>query len=384
MRVLVISGYNHPSHHRKVELLADAPDVEILHILPPGSGKTTGLHPSANGQRTYRVQMVPIRSLGQPGDPHRTIHWPPAFSLRHFKPHLIHCEHEQEGLMAAEVALARSVAAPRTPLILYSWQNILRQRRFPVRLLSAFTLRSAQHIICASQEAVQVLRQQNYHGGTSVMPLLGLDTRYFSPQPAEALRQRLNLSDFIIGYAGRLVPEKGIDILLRAAAQCRAAVRVVIIGSGPEQGQLQALAAQLGLQDRYRFVGPVAYDEMAVYLSALDLLVLPSRSTAHWKEQYGRVLVEAMACKTAVAGSDSGAIPEVIDAPACIFPEGDAMALAALIDRLASAPLLLHALAEQGYHRALTHYTVEHLAASILPIWRSLYQRTSSQHDLRG
>jgi glycosyltransferase involved in cell wall biosynthesis len=157
-------------------------------------------------------------------------------------------------------------------------------------------------------------------------------------------------------------------------------VQIVIIGSGPEQSHLQALSAQLGLQDRCHFVGPVAYEEIALYLSTLDLLVLPSRSTPQWKEQYGRVLVEAMACKTAVAGSDSGAIPEVIDAPECIFPEGNVTALAALIDRLANDPPLRRALAEQGYQRALSHYTVEHLAAGILPIWRSLHQRTSNQH----
>jgi glycosyltransferase involved in cell wall biosynthesis len=381
MRILVISGYSHPSHHRKIELLADAPDMEILHILPPGSGKTAGPHASANGQRTYQVQIVPIRSLGQVGDPHRTIHWPPTFQLRSFKPHLIHCEHEQEGLLAAEVALARSIAASHVPLILYSWQNILRQRRLAVRLVSAFTLRSAQHIMCASREAVQVLRQQKYRGGVSVQPLFGLDTRYFYRRDAAELRARLRLSRLTIGYAGRLTPEKGVDILLQAAAQVTVPIELLIIGDGPQRQQLQALSAQLGLQDRCRFVGPVAYDDMAAYLSALDLLVLPSRSTPQWKEQYGRVLVEAMACQVAVVGSDSGAIPEVIDAPECIFREGDVAALTMLIDRLAADAELRCALAERGYQRALTHYTVEQLVADILPIWRSLDQRPAQRRN---
>ncbi len=375
MRVLILSGYNHPSHHRKVELLANAPEVEILHVLPPGSGKLTGSASSADGQRTYQVQIVPLRSLGKPDDPHRIFHWPPLLKLRSFQPHVIHCEHEQEGLLAAEVALLRSVLRPGTPLILYAWQNILRQRSRAVQLLSDFTLHAAQHMLCASREAVTVLQRQGYRHGATVMPLMGLDTRYFYPRSAGPVRQRWNLNGFVVGYAGRLAAEKGIDTLLQAVALCRTPVHLMLIGAGPEHSHLLELAAELNLQERCHFSGAIAYDAMPDYLSALDLLVLPSRTLPHWKEQYGRVLVEAMGCQVPVVGSDSGAIPEVIGSAGRLVPEGDAAALAAVIDELAQQAELRTSLAQQGYARAISQYSVERLAADIPPIWRRLVQQ---------
>ena len=371
MRILMLSGYSHPSHHRKVELLADASDVEITQILPPDCGRAPGYYHSADGKRQYEILHLPIRALGGHVDAHRVYHWPPRFALREIRPHIIHCEHEQEGLLCAEVALARAALAPQSRLILYSWQNILRRRRPAVRVLSTFTMRAANHIMCASIEAVDVLRRQGYWGGSSIMPLMGLDTRYFSPRDAVELRRELKLDGFVAGYAGRLVKEKGLDTLLEAAARVHAPVNVLLVGDGPERATLQQLAQELGIKSRCHFVPAVQIDRVADYLSTLDLLVLPSRTTANWKEQYGRVLVEAMGCKVTVAGSDSGAIPEVIGDAGRIFPEGQADALAAIIEELASNTDQRRALAERGYQRALQQYSVERLAAEILNIWRA-------------
>ncbi|MCX6030227.1 MAG: glycosyltransferase [Chloroflexi bacterium] len=372
MRILYLSGYTQPSHHRKVEILANAPGLEILHVVQSGNGKASGLYPSADGQREYRVQVVPVRSIGRLGDPHRTIHWPPKFEMAQFKPHLIHCEHEQESLMAAEVALTRTISAPHAPLILYAWQNIQRRRKLAVRLVSQFTLHSAQHIICANQEGVHVLQCQGYRGGTSVMPLFGLDTRYVYRRSSPELRKKLHLTGFVVGFVGRLVPEKGVDLLLHAVAQIPDWIHILVIGDGPAKAALETLATQLGLGEQCHFVGGVAYDRVPDYISLMDLLVLPSRTTPQWKEQFGRVMVEAMACQVAVVGSDSGAIPEVIGEAGLVFPEGDVAALAAIIHRHSSQPDLCTAIGRQGYLRAVELFSVERLASQILDIWHRL------------
>jgi len=88
-------------------------------------------------------------------------------------------------------------------------------------------------------------------------------------------------------------------------------------------------------------------------------VVLPSCTTRVWKEQFGRILVEAMACKVPVVGSDSGAIPEVVGDAGLIFPEGDAAALAECLRQLKESPELRQELAERGYVRAATHYSQE-------------------------
>jgi len=375
MRVLFLADHpRHPLHHRKVELLADAPDMEILSINTPDCGRPPGVYPSANGERSYTLHTLPQHSLGLPGDPHRTFFWPPPFEMRRFKPDLIHCELEQEGIGAAQVALLRAVFAPRSRLSLHSAQNLLRQRRPWVRAVDWFTLRAAQHICCDSSEAVQVLRRQGYHGGWAVFARTGVDTRCFFRKPVPVLRADLGLRDGspVVGCVGRLVPEKGLDTLLEAAAAASTSPQVVLVGSGPQLDELENLARCLGTADRCRFVGAVAYDAIPDYLNLMDVLVLPSRTTRNWKEQFGRVLVEAMACKVPVVGSDSGSIPEVVGEAGLVVPEGNARALAAAIDQVVASEDVRRTLGERGYQRVLDHYTVERTAEKLLKMWRDL------------
>jgi glycosyltransferase involved in cell wall biosynthesis len=374
MRILFISGYNHPSHHRKVELLADSVDVDILHILGPDSGRTGGTYLSANAQREYKIHILPVRQLGHAGDPHRSIHWPPSFGLRDFRPDIIHCEHEQESLMAAEVALARDTMARNIPLVLHSWQNILRQRSLPVRVICAYTLRAAQFVLCGNQGAADILRQQGYRGGIALTNIIGLDKRFFYPKPVSELRARLGLKGVIIGYFGRRVREKGIDTLLKAIAQLSARPQVVIGGSGPETDNLIALAENLGIASQCHFLdgSAIPYDSLVDYINLLDVLVVPSRTTPHWKEQLGRVVLEGMGCRVTVVGSDSGAMPAVIGPGGCIFPEDDSSALAHILDELIAKPQLRLELAEIGYRRVLALFSVERLAEDVMEVWKSL------------
>ncbi|MBX2998959.1 MAG: glycosyltransferase family 4 protein [Caldilineaceae bacterium] len=389
MRVLFLSGYQHPSAHRKVELLADTDGIDILHLTIPPSGLSDGAHPSASGARQYRSLEVPVYWPQGKIDPHRVVFRSALTRMRRFKPDIVHCEQEQEGLMAAQVALARSIFAPNAPLILYSWQNILRQRSLPVRIICRYTLSAASHMLCASSEAVEVLRRQGYTQGATIMPMFGIDTRYFHPKQADRMEVRCHLGlgneDYLIGYCGRLIPEKGVDILLHALAELPQA-KLLIVGSGSSEAQLHQLATMLGIESRCHFVPAQPYDSIASYLSALDVLVLPSRTTANWKEQYGRVLVEAMACEVAVVGSNSGAISEVLGTAGLLFPEGDVMALAATLHELGNRPHLRLNLASQGRLHALSRYSVECLSSEILQVWRgllgsypqtSLYQGTS-------
>jgi glycosyltransferase involved in cell wall biosynthesis len=381
MRILFVAGYDHDAYHRKVELLADAPDVDLLHVTVAGYGRESGWYPSADGRRRYRVQTFEARWLGGPADGHRAWLWPPHFGLNRFRPDIVQYESDVETLGSAELVMARAVLARRSRLIGYSWQNILRKRRLAVRWLAQMNLRAADAMICSSTEAVTVLRRQGYVRGASVMPLVGVDRRYFRPKSARKLRQNLGLDGWVVGYVGRLVPEKGVDVLLRALQQLPQTGHLLIVGDGRERDALMVLAESLGIAPRCHFQAGVAYEQVAEYMSAMDVLVLPSRTTPHWKEQFGRVLVEAMACQVAVVGSDSGAIPEVIGSPECIFPEGNAGALAGLLQRLLGDPDARLALADRGYQRVLTEYTTEHLAERLLDLWRGLCPATGENMD---
>jgi glycosyltransferase involved in cell wall biosynthesis len=296
-----------------------------------------------------------------------------------FRPEIVHAESDVESLGTFQVAFTQQIFARQSKLILYSWQNIVRKRRFHVRLLATFNLRAADHIVCASRGAVDVLHHQGYRKATSIMPLVGVDTRIFAPKNHAELRQALSLSGPVIGYIGRLVPEKGVDTLIHGFARMDAPGELLLVGDGPEEAHLRALAVQLAIGDRCRFVPSVVYDDVADYMNVMDILVLPSRTTDHWKEQFGRVLVEAMGCGVVVIGSDSGAIPEVIGTAGFTFPEGDAAALAAILIQLAQQPALRVAKAEAGLHRVQAHFTVERVADQVLEVWRTLGTDTGPQ-----
>jgi len=111
---------------------------------------------------------------------------------------------------------------------------------------------------------------------------------------------------------------------------------------------------------------------MPDYYNQLDALVLPSLTRPNWKEQFGRVLVEAMACGVPVVGSDSGEIPNVIGEAGMIFAEGDVWALRARLSRLMADPALREELARKGRERVLAHYTQAQVAAETYQVYREL------------
>jgi glycosyltransferase involved in cell wall biosynthesis len=372
MQVLFVAGYDNPSYHRKVELLADEPDFSICHVTIEGYDRPSGDYLSASGQRSYSLRTFPVHYLGRQGDPHRGYLWPPHYAIPTVRPDLIHIESDVETLGTAQVALARAIWAPRSKLIGYSWQNLVRPRRLAVRLLSRLVLQATDHVVCASTEAADVLRREGYRRGTTIMPLVGVDQRYFRPMSSLSLRADLRSEGFVIGFVGRLVPEKGVDLLLLACSQMTVPAQVLIVGQGPETARLQSLAESLGLSAYCHFAGAVSHDMTAKYLNAMDVLVLPSRTTVHWKEQFGRVLVEAMACGIPVVGAASGAIPEVIGDAGLTFPEGDAEALAAALARLAGDSTMAGHLAAAGRARVQAHFSVERLASRLADLWRSL------------
>ena len=142
------------------------------------------------------------------------------------------------------------------------------------------------------------------------------------------------------------------------------------------QSEIEALADSLELRDRLVIINAVPHHDVPRYMNAMDALVLPSRTTPHWKEQFGHVLIEAMACGTPVIGSDSGAIPEVIDSAGLIFPEGDIDALAQHLRRLASHRDESRRLSQAGLARVHALYTHDTIAEQTARIYRSVYRST--------
>lgn len=138
-------------------------------------------------------------------------------------------------------------------------------------------------------------------------------------------------------FLGRLVTEKGIDILLHALGQLRAKdlrPGLTIVGSGAELKPMQELAAALGIQEQVRFAGPKRGAELAVILNQHKILVVPSR----YDEPFGVVALEGIACGCVVVGSSGGGLPEAIGPCGLTFPNGDVEALAKVLEKMLCEP----------------------------------------------
>jgi glycosyltransferase involved in cell wall biosynthesis len=365
MRVLFIARYRDASMDRKPQLLAAA-GVNVRQVRPARwEDPLLRVTQTAHSEPNLAQAAVPL--LGRPDDPHRAVYRTLDFGARRFRPDLIHAEEEPDSLAALQVALARRLFAPRAALLLYTWQNVDRRRRPEVEWVLARSLRAADGILCANREAETILRRRGYRGLTRVLPAIGVDGAVFRPGPAQPARDGL-----VVGYAGRLTPEKGLEVLLEAAALCGAAIQVSLMGDGPARPVLEAQAHALGLAGRVQFRPPAPPAQVAEFLRGLEVLVLPSRATPVWKEQFGRVLAEAMACGVPVVGAESGAIPEVIGEAGLTFPEGDAAALAERLLALQRSPGLRRELAERGRTRAVERFCVERITAATLEVYRQI------------
>jgi glycosyltransferase involved in cell wall biosynthesis len=144
------------------------------------------------------------------------------------------------------------------------------------------------------------------------------------------------------------------------------------VGSGPEQKNVEAQIERLGLRERVRMTAWVPSTEMPDRMRGFDILVIPSRTRHSWKEQYGRVIIEAMASGVAVIGSDSGAIPDVIGEAGLVFPEDDVEALVDHLRCLITDRSHRQTLAMKGRKRILEHFTQDQIANQTIAVYQNV------------
>jgi glycosyltransferase involved in cell wall biosynthesis len=279
-----------------------------------------------------------------------------ALALK-LRPSLVLAEEEPCSAMALQALLAARLAGARFGF--FSWEN-LDQPYGPLRrALLQRVLKGSSFAIAGSQEAAGLLRAWGYAGPLLAQPQYGVDAARFSPAPKPRGRKGLCL-----GYLGRLVPEKGVGTLAEALPLMGPGVRLKVAGFGPLEGALRDVRG-------VELAGRVGYQEVPAFLRSLDALVLPSRTTPRWKEQFGRALAEAMACGLPCLGSDSGAIPEVMGQGGLVFKEGDAKDLARQARRLKGAALRQR-LGRAGRARAVKEYSNAVLAQRLAALLRQV------------
>lgn len=300
----------------------------------------------------------------------------------HFYPHisdvigrenwdLIHIDEEPFNLGTFHAL--RACREHGKPAIFTTWQNVMKHYPPPFNFFERYVFKRARGAVAGNTEGLDVLRRRGFHKPAEHIPQLGVDPSNFRKQSGGGIRKGLSTSNhFTVGFIGRFSPEKGLDTLIRALSLLPNSCVAMLMGAGPEHSRLLGLARSLGLSDRIRWLPWVPSERVPEYLNALDAVVLPSRTLRNVKEQFGRILVEAMACEVCVVGSDSGEIPKVIGDAGLTFPEGDERELAERLRRLMDSPLLRESLGRRGRRRVMDNFSYAKIASDTVSFYRRL------------
>ncbi len=255
------------------------------------------------------------------------------------------------------------------PFLFHTYQDIYKHYPPPFGWTQSYVLKHAHWALVANRTVEQVLRRKGFTRPITLYPY-GIDPVQFQPV------EKQSSTTIRIGYVGRFVPEKGIDLLISAFAKLPSSTRLVLVGDGPERGALVELSNTLRVADRIEWIDLVPPSQLPNIYRSMDIFVLPSRTMPNWQEQFGRVLVEAMACGVPVVGSGCGAIPEVIGDAGLIFPENNGDALVSCLNRLLDSESLRRQYAVLGRERVLEFYTHEHCAQVLTEAIKSLPRRS--------
>ncbi|MCY0879229.1 MAG: glycosyltransferase family 4 protein [Firmicutes bacterium] len=370
MRVLMISKACVTATYRtKVARLNRYPDLDMGLLVPTKWGALPFESDPSDGEYALFRADVPLSGRNH-------FHWYPGLAgyVRQFRPDLIHIDEEPYSVVTWQAL--RVAEAFRIPSLFFTWQNIEKRYPLPFSAMEHYAYRRTVGAIAGNQEAEEVLRHKGYRQPIWIIPQFGTDVSMFFPRERTPIRARYGVSgSFVVGYVGRLVEDKGIGDLLAAVTPLLKADRemgLVVVGRGPMSEAVKSWSTQEQLQRQVTVVPWVASDAMGEVMNLMDVLVLPSRTTPRWKEQFGRVLTEAMASGDVVVGSDSGEIPHVIGDAGLVFPEGDAAALREAIARLRHNPDEYARLRQRGLDRVRAYFTQDVIAERTREVYLAL------------
>jgi len=383
-RVLTISKpYVAAAYRQKVLALSELDGAECGLICPEQWGNQS-FEPDSSSDSKYWLKRLPIVFNGK-----NHFHYYRGLdkAIREFKPDLINIEEEHYSFVTFQVA--RIANKMKVPYVFYTWQNLHKRYPPPFSWIEKYIFATCSGGITGNCEAIEVLKKKGYSRLVREIPQMGISWNQFTVEKfpggksaaIAASRRALNLPQdkMVVGYVGRFVEEKGLEDLVQAATlldpNLQRKILFVLLGNGPFQARLDELMKKKNVRQLFEVRSFVPSNEVARYMQAMDVLCLPSRTRNNWKEQFGRVLIEAMAAEAVVLGSSSGEIPNVIGNDGLVFQEQNPEALAEALRKCLEDPDLLRVLAKRAATKAKSKFTHDAIALQFFELFQEILGR---------
>lgn len=313
---------------------------------------------------------------------HMTYLLPPMklfWVIKKFSPDIVHIEEDPHALISLEIRILLFFIKKKIAVSFFIWDNINRKPSFPLsilkKILTHISLPNAKGVICGNNKGLEILKNEKFYTGvTRLIPQFGINLEKYNLSSSKKIIELtdLNPEDVLIGYVGRLVPEKGIYTLLESLIIIKDIPwKAIFIGNGPLSTEILAFKNNFE-ENRVFVMDACSHDEVPDVLATLDVFVLPSITTSIWVEQFGLTLAQAMASKVACIGSNSGAIPDVINHAGLIFNESDQEDLARCLKKIILNKSLRNQLEEQGYVNIENNYSENAIAQKHAEFFKSL------------
>lgn len=350
MRAIILSHlYLDPAQRGKLRALAGQGSTVVVAVPGGVAGEDAGI----------RLAPIPVR--GDPAEP-EALRWNRRAIRRlltEFRPDVLQIE-EEPATPAAATAAAEA-ARLGIPVVLFTWESLPGRRGFAERRRAAASLAAARGGIGGNVLAADLLQTQRPGIPVVTIPQLGVAP---PPPPVE----KTPGPALAIGYVGRLIPERGVDMLLRGCAMVMGHWTLTVAGTGPEQEPLEELAQRLGLASRIRWLGGVSRAEVEALWPSLDCLVIPSRQTGDWAERWSPVLVDAMARGVVPVVTEGSTLHAVVEEAGRAVKDEESLGMA--LQGLLAYPEERRRLSAAARQRVLERYVDSALAEQTLALWR--------------
>ena len=391
MKLLVVGhSYVTPFAQRKYVVMTQLePTLELRIVVP---------HEVPHRFMTYRPVVHPaldpeclrvVPAILNESPMTRILHPGPLVALlRRFDPDHIHIEEDPHSAIGVEISTLAFLAARRATISFFIWDNLARQLAFPKNVvktaLTRYSFARCALVVCGNSEGRRLLHDvKGWTGRSIVVPQIGLDPQEYRAPLPQGLAERLgkDASTPLIGCFGRLVPEKGVTVLLEALARLtNLRWKLLVVGTGPLTADLRTRWRER-FGDRLILLDAVPHDEVSRHLRCLDMFVLPSYGTPTWEEQFGLTLAQAMMAGVACIGSSSGAIPEVLGPGGLIVAENSVTELAEALEKMLGSAELRCTFGAAARMYAMERYSDTAVARAHLSAFHSV---SGSKMELRG